>query len=318
MYDVGRGQKMFLSCTGSGLPTVILDAPTGCSSEVWALVVRELSSLTKVCVYDRAGLGNSDRPFQNYSTEISSAVVKPSKASTVERMVDDLHTLITYSSQQPRPLLLVGAELGALVTQFYTQLYEFDVADIVLINPIVHQLFDIERNIWSEFWLHLVSRFQAMQLSAAVGLARLALLIGALDYPMSVAVGGNTDDVVLRQKHGLCNPRHLSSVVDEFYFINDTLSQMRTIMSMKSFSSNVSVTLITTDRYEQNASPPVNEAWRGAQREHVTTTGPGHVTTSSHVTVSSADRRLLYTQPDVIIRPVQRLVQQWRTDNKLT
>jgi len=40
------------------------------------------------------------------------------------RMVDDLHTLTTYSSQQPRPFLFVAAELGSLVARFYTQVYE--------------------------------------------------------------------------------------------------------------------------------------------------------------------------------------------------
>lgn len=39
-------------------------------------------------------------------------------------MVEDLHRLVTLSSQQPRPLILVGAELGALVAQFYTHIYE--------------------------------------------------------------------------------------------------------------------------------------------------------------------------------------------------
>jgi len=40
------------------------------------------------------------------------------------RMVDDLHTLMTYSSQQPRPFLFVAAEIGSLVARFYTQVYE--------------------------------------------------------------------------------------------------------------------------------------------------------------------------------------------------
>ena len=34
-YDVGFGQKFFLSCVGEGSPTVILDAPTGMTSDSW-------------------------------------------------------------------------------------------------------------------------------------------------------------------------------------------------------------------------------------------------------------------------------------------
>ena len=47
-YDIGFGQKMFLSCNGSGFPTVLLDAPTGMNSDVWAILSSKLSSLTRV------------------------------------------------------------------------------------------------------------------------------------------------------------------------------------------------------------------------------------------------------------------------------
>ena len=36
LYDVGFSQKLFLSCEGEGTPTVILDAPTGLTSDAWA------------------------------------------------------------------------------------------------------------------------------------------------------------------------------------------------------------------------------------------------------------------------------------------
>ena len=39
-------------------------------------------------------------------------------------MADDLFHLFTVSSQQDKPFILVGAELGALVAQFYTNIYE--------------------------------------------------------------------------------------------------------------------------------------------------------------------------------------------------
>ena len=39
---------MFLSCNGSGFPTVLLDAPTGMNSDVWAILSSKLSSLTRV------------------------------------------------------------------------------------------------------------------------------------------------------------------------------------------------------------------------------------------------------------------------------
>ncbi|MEQ2244069.1 hypothetical protein ILYODFUR_013362, partial [Ilyodon furcidens] len=68
MVDVGLGQKMHLLCKGRGKPAVILDAPTGMSSDIWLHVQETISSLTKVCTYDRMGLGFSKRLMQNETT----------------------------------------------------------------------------------------------------------------------------------------------------------------------------------------------------------------------------------------------------------
>jgi len=63
-YDIGMGQKVFMSCKGEGLPTVVMESAIGSTSDIYLNVQEKLSELTKVCVYDRAGLGLSDRPFQ--------------------------------------------------------------------------------------------------------------------------------------------------------------------------------------------------------------------------------------------------------------
>ena len=39
-------------------------------------------------------------------------------------MADDLHRLVTFSSQQDRPFVIIGSEVGAMIARFYTQLYE--------------------------------------------------------------------------------------------------------------------------------------------------------------------------------------------------
>ena len=71
---------------------MILDAPTGMTSSVWSHLQNELmSQKVQVCVYDRAGLGFSDRePKFNMSDPMESAVAGPSPYTT-HRMVQDLH-----------------------------------------------------------------------------------------------------------------------------------------------------------------------------------------------------------------------------------
>src|SRR5262245_34789365 len=61
VFDVG-GRGLFLQCGGVGTPVVVLEAGLGGSSEDWWAVLPALSEETRVCAYDRAGLGLSDPP----------------------------------------------------------------------------------------------------------------------------------------------------------------------------------------------------------------------------------------------------------------
>jgi thioesterase domain-containing protein len=65
LVDVG-GHQLHLYCTGEGSPTVVLEAPAAGLSAAWAWVQPEVAETTRVCSYDRAGLGWSEageRPF---------------------------------------------------------------------------------------------------------------------------------------------------------------------------------------------------------------------------------------------------------------
>src|SRR5437762_8964987 len=65
MVDVG-GHQLHLYCLGRGTPTVVLEAPATTLSAAWAWVQMDVARVTRVCSYDRAGLGWSetgDTPF---------------------------------------------------------------------------------------------------------------------------------------------------------------------------------------------------------------------------------------------------------------
>src|ERR671921_1872493 len=59
LVDVG-GHRLHIACSGVGSPTVILDAALGNMSAHWAWVQQEVARTTRVCAYDRAGLGRSE------------------------------------------------------------------------------------------------------------------------------------------------------------------------------------------------------------------------------------------------------------------
>jgi hypothetical protein len=57
--DVG-GFRLAITCRGTGSPTIILESGGGASAEAWFLLERIVRKTTRVCSYDRAGLGVSD------------------------------------------------------------------------------------------------------------------------------------------------------------------------------------------------------------------------------------------------------------------
>ncbi len=101
LVDIG-GRRLNLYCTGTGLPTVVLEAGGGESSLDWRFVQPLLTKTTRVCSYDRAGLGFSDRgPL-------------PRDAAAA---VSDLHALVELGAIR-KPFVLVGYSNGELYSRF--------------------------------------------------------------------------------------------------------------------------------------------------------------------------------------------------------
>lgn len=117
LIDIG-GRKLHLNCTGNGVPTVILVGGGGAFSIDWALVQPKVAVSTRVCSYDRAGLGWSD--------------AGPAE-ETVEETVSDLHALLRASDEEG-PYVLVGASIGGIFIQAYERAFPTQVAAMVFSN----------------------------------------------------------------------------------------------------------------------------------------------------------------------------------------
>ncbi len=117
LIDVG-GRNLHINCTGTGSPTVVLEGGGGAFAIDWALVQPRVAESTRVCSYDRAGLGWSD-PGPAYET--------------VEQIVSDLHGLLERAGEN-RPYVLVGASIGGIYIRAYQRTYPGDVAALVFTN----------------------------------------------------------------------------------------------------------------------------------------------------------------------------------------
>ncbi len=114
-------RRMNLYCQGSGTPTVILEAGAGGSSLDWRRVQGRMANLTRVCAYDRAGMGFSD----------SGPLPRTAKA-----VVDDFVALLQAAQLEP-PYVLVGHSLGSYFVRLYTDHYLSNVVGMVLVDPSV-------------------------------------------------------------------------------------------------------------------------------------------------------------------------------------
>jgi pimeloyl-ACP methyl ester carboxylesterase len=121
--DIG-GRALFLACQGEGAPTVIIDHGQWGSSDDMETLQRELSRDMRVCLYDRAGMGQSDPP--------ATPVTAP---RTVADVVADLHALLAAAGV-PGPYVLVGQSAGGSFVQLNARTYPDDVAGVVAMNAV--------------------------------------------------------------------------------------------------------------------------------------------------------------------------------------
>jgi pimeloyl-ACP methyl ester carboxylesterase len=117
LVDVG-GYRLHLWCTGDGAPTVVLDTGLGGSSAGWGFVQPEVARFTRVCSYDRAGMGYSDPG--------------PSPR-TARRIASELAELLARSGIAG-PVVLVGASIAGFDVRVFASDHPERAAGLVLVD----------------------------------------------------------------------------------------------------------------------------------------------------------------------------------------
>ena len=117
LYTV-NGHQMHIVCKGEGSPAVIMQAGASAESLWWYRVQNQLSEHTRVCAFDRPGMGWSE----------------PVDGSRDALTIDaELHTLLQQVGVSA-PYVVVGHSFGSILTRIYATQYPLEVTGIVLVD----------------------------------------------------------------------------------------------------------------------------------------------------------------------------------------
>jgi pimeloyl-ACP methyl ester carboxylesterase len=157
LVDIG-GYRLHVHGTGEGRPTVVMEAGAADWSLFWSWVQPEVETFTRVCTYDRAGLGWSDPGPQ---------------PRTGQHMVRELHALLRTAGIEG-PYVLVGHSAGGYIVRLYASRFPDEVVGMVLVD-VTHE--DGTSFISPEKYQRLLRQYHLARLTAPLGLVR---LIGTL------------------------------------------------------------------------------------------------------------------------------------------
>ena len=198
------GHSLYLRCTGSGSPAVILFNGLGERTPSWAWVQRDVARETRVCVFDRAGQGWSGKaPGRQDAHQISA----------------DVRGLLA-AADVPGPYVLAGHSVGGTYALAYAMDYPKDVAGVALIDSATPYQFDLP---WYPGFYSLWRRVSALLPTfARAGVARV----------YSFGTFSSLPSDARRQARAFASPRELRADRDEFAELRTVFRQDQSLTSL--------------------------------------------------------------------------------------
>jgi pimeloyl-ACP methyl ester carboxylesterase len=276
LVDIG-GYKMHIYCTGQGTPTVILDSGLGDSFISWHKVQPGIAKFTRVCSYDRAGIGYSD----------SSPRWRNSKV-----FAEELHALLGNSAISP-PYILIGHSMGGFDVRLYASLYRSGVTGVVLVDsshPEQQKRFPPALNDLDATWLR---EQEFIEFTMPFGIPRLLGFCG--------------NDAEVRAVE--CNFHSAREGVAELKAIAESAAQTAATGSL----GNIPLVVLSHDPdtpqpdLPEDLVKPTNDAWQQMQEElaHLSTNG-------KQVIAKNSGHYIQLDRPEFVIEAVHSVVDQAR------
>lgn len=185
LVNVGDHQ-LHIHCVGEGAPTVVLEAPAAGMSAAWAWVQLAVAQGTRVCSYDRAGLGWSERGERPYNPADT--------APELRRLLD--------GSGEHGPFIVAGQGLGAAHATLFASRFADQTAALVLVDAARQGASLAGENAGENAGESTVMRFAgAWPWLARIGVLRLASVLSRMAAGLPDPEGGALEAFLNRPDH---------------------------------------------------------------------------------------------------------------------
>jgi pimeloyl-ACP methyl ester carboxylesterase len=269
--------SMHIYCTGEGTPAVILDSGLGDSFISWRKVQPQIAEFTRVCSYDRAGIG--------YSSPSSGP-------RTSHAIATELNALL-QAAGVPAPYVLVGHSMGGYDVRVFANSYRSEVAGVVLVDgshPDQEKRFPRELKDMEGSWLREV---EFLEYTTPLGIPR---LLGLCD-----------DDAVERAVE--CNFHTERERVAEMKAFPVSGAEAAASGSL----GDLPLAVLSHDPDKPSSELPAdlaqqtNQAWEKMQEElaHLSTRG-------TQTIAKNSAHYIQIDRPDVVVEAVRNVVNQVR------
>ena len=272
MVDVG-GFKMHLNCTGEGSPTVVLDAGLHFGSFGWSNVPQEIAKFTRVCAFDRAGVGWS---------EASPA------GRGINQINKELHDLLTNAGEQ-KPFILAGHSIGGFYVQNYANNYLDEVAGVVLIDA------SHGEQITNDPPPIMLARIA--KLAVPIGIFRLMTRTSPDDAPE------------LKERRALQNStKHLYATADEIFAVEENSR----ILREKPMQLNDKPLIVLTRSLKTQPDDTEKDLWANENWKEMQKDLASRSTNSKHIIAEKAGHVIQRDEPELIVDAIRQVVEATR------
>lgn len=280
LIDMG-GYDLHLHCEGSGSPTVILIAGAGNIGAIWELVQNGLRAETRVCSYDRPGLGWSD--------------YTPDADLTIGLQMEILRRLLQTAGENG-PYIVVGHSVGGVLARTFAAQYPAETVGLVLVDSSIEGQFS---SLPAENLAGVQTAgegFKALRIVAPFGLIRLLELGRIVNAESFEELSADAQAAIVTTFH---QTRHIAALQRDWAVSEEVLLTGTPFEPL----GDVPLIVISRDPAALEAGPETEAIWYELQA------GLNDLSTNSTWIIAENSGHFIHThEPEIVVEAVKTLL----------